>query len=197
MRFFCKLLFYTNLYKLVQVRTTQHPFFKNYFYNGVLLISSLLLGSRRDRIVFSFIGLFSYFLKIKSFFSSTAKKAFIVVSNNELNFFTSKSIFRQAEASCVFAPRLGFLTNTSNFLSINRVSKNRIKNNAFFLLYLGHGGFVNILKESLILELPVFAIVGSSRILADVDYPLFGYQSSIKAAYFYCSFISYAQRLSF
>lgn len=197
MRFFCKLLAYTNLYKFVRVRITQHPFFKNYFHKGVFLISQLLLGSRRDRVVFSFIGLFYYFLKIKNFFSNTVKKSFIVVSNNELTYFTSKSVFQQSEASCIFAPRLGFLTNTSNFLSINRITKNKVKNNSFFLLYLGCGGFINVLRESLILNLPVFAIVGSSNTLPDVDYPLFGSQSSIKVAYFYCSFISYIRKFSY
>jgi hypothetical protein len=197
MRFFCKLLFYTNLYKLVQIRTSQHPFFKNCFSKGIFLISPLLLGSRSNRIVFSFTGLFYYFLKIKIFFTGALKKSFIVVSSNELNFFTAKSVFRPSEASCVFAPRLGFLTNTSNFLSINRISKNKVKSNSFFLLYLGHGGFINVLKESLILNLPVFAIIGSSQMLADVDYPLFGSQSSLKIAYFYCSFISHLNKFSF
>jgi hypothetical protein len=155
------------------------------------------LGCRRNRLVFSFLGLFSYFLKIKSFFSYTPKKSFIIVSNNELNYFISKSIFVPSEASCIFAPRLGFLTNTSNFLSSNRISKNQLDYNSFFLLYLGRGGLINVLKESLILNLPVFAVIGSMHLLDDTDYPLFSSQSDMRSVYFYCSFIAFIRKFSF
>ena len=106
-------------------------------------------------------------------------------------------MFHSTQAACIFSPRLGFLTNASNFQSNNRVSENRVAGDSFFLLYLGRGGLVNVLKESLILGLPVFAIISSARFFSDIDYPLFGDQSVIKTAYFYCSFISFVRKLSF
>lgn len=197
MRFLHKLLIFTKLYNLVSVRISQHPFFSCSFHKKFFFGPLFLLGYRKNRVVFSFSGLFYYFLKIKTFFAGTATKSFIVVSSNELTYFLSRSVFSLAEASCIFAPRLGFLTNTSNFQSDNRVSKNQIDSSSSFLLYIGRGGLVNVLKEALVLELPVFAIIGSERFFFDVDYPLFGTQSDMKSAYFYCSFISFIRKFYF
>lgn len=196
MRFIHKISFFSKLYRLLPIHIVHHPFFNYNFNTGSLFNSLFLLGFRKDRLVFSFSNLFYYFLRIKFFFSRSPAKSFIVVSTNELTYFLSKSVFRANQASCIFAPRLGFLTNAVTFLSSNRVSENKINCGSFFLLYLGRGGLINVLKEALILDLPVFAIVGSFNLLNDIDYPLFGSQSSIKAVYFYCSFISFVYRLS-
>lgn len=193
MNFFYKFSAYLSLYKLLSVRLTHHPFFKLKLKRH-RLSSLLLLGFRRERIVFSSYGLLAYFLKIKNFFTKTPQKSFIAVSTNELQYFLSKGVFKNKKVSCIFAPRLGFLTNTSNFRSINRITENNIVFNPSFVLYLGHGGLQNILKESLVLNIPVFAVTGSEKLIADIDYPLLGDPTSIRTAYFYCSFISLLHR---